>query len=662
MKPLKVVTKLAGTPQNNPIYSETVKNASGEKVILADPKATRALVALMNQHAVTGGAACHWGGPAAYAEVLSSIHGIMFSKKNENWFDRFNFINDAGHAENGVYALRGNYGFDNLSIEDLMKFRSIESKLTGHGEAHLNPEGVFISNGPLGSGVPQAQGLSIADRIIGNDRVTVCVVSDGASMEGEAKEAFAAIPGLAKKGKMNPFVLVVSDNNTKLSGRIEEDSFCMAPTFDAMETLGWNVIREEKGNDLQKTYLAVESAFATATSERPVCLILKTVKGFGNKGTEDAASGGHGFPLKAYDGKIVDFVKEIYAGNAPEEFISLAQTLMVKPENNAAPKAAPAIKEEKVQPGFARAMAKAAREGKPVYSVSCDVQGSTGVAPFHKEFPDNCLDLGISESNMISTAVGMSKLGFIPVVDAFAQFAITKGNLPIIMGALTEAPILGVFSHAGYQDAADGASHQATTYLSAVSSIPHTTVIQCATSTDAEKYMYDAINRHAQAVEKGDTPDNVIFFLGRENAPQYIGENTSYEWGKVQVLREGTDVVISAAGPMLLKALKAADELATEGINATVINNTFINKVDTATYEAELKKCGGRLVTIEDHQMIAGMGSMISHALLNKGISFTLRSLAIGGEFGQSAYKADELYDRFNLNPEGIKSAVKELM
>ncbi len=662
MKPLKVVTKLAGTPQNDPIYSVKVKNGKGEEVTVADPNATRALVALMNQHAVTGGAACHWGGPAAYAEMLAAIHAIMFADKSANWFDNYNFVNDAGHAENGIYALRTNYKFDGLTIDELMKFRSIESKLTGHGEAHLNPEGVFISNGPLGSGVPQAQGLAIADKIIGNNRKTICVVSDGASMEGEAKEAFAAIPGLAAKGKMNPFLLVVSDNNTKLSGRIEADSFCMAPTFEAMTALGWNVIREEAGNDLQKVYLKVEEAIQTATAEKPVCLILKTVKGFGNKATEEAASGGHGYPLKAYDGKIVDFIKEIYSGNAPEDFIKRAEPLMFKPESNTPSKPAPAVKEEKVQPGFARAMSKAAGEGLPVFSVSCDVQGSTGVAPFHKEFPANALDVGISESNMISTAVGMSKVGFIPVVDTFAQFAITKGNLPIIMGALSEAPIIGVFSHAGYQDAADGASHQATTYLSAVSSIPHTTVIQCATSFEAENYMYKAIKLHAEKVEKGETPDNVIFFLGRENAPQYLDEKATYEWGKAQVLKEGSDVVIAAAGPMLLKALKAAEELEAEGVKATVINNTFINKVDVETYKAQLQKCGGRLVTIEDHQLVAGMGAMISHSLMNSGVDFKLRSLGIGGEFGQSAYKADQLYDRFNLNPEGIKKAVKELM
>src|SRR5690349_24682652 len=197
LKPFPTHSKLAATPGTPPKYSVKVKNAAGQEVIVADPRATRALIALMDVHAVNGGAACHWGGPAAFAEIMAAVHAVMFSVKDRPWFDAYNFVNDAGHTENGIYALRANYGFDNIAFEDLKGFRGIKSKLTGHGESHLNPEGVLLSNGPLSSALPQAQGLAIADKTAKCDRVTICVVSDGASMEGEAKEAFAAIPGFA---------------------------------------------------------------------------------------------------------------------------------------------------------------------------------------------------------------------------------------------------------------------------------------------------------------------------------------------------------------------------------------------------------------------------------------------------------------------------------
>src|ERR1044071_5167210 len=299
LKPLALKTKLAATPAGAPKYALTFKNSKGEDVVAGDPRATRALVALMDVHAVNGGAACHWGGPAAYAEIMAAIHAILFATKGRAWHEAFNFVNDAGHTENGIYALRANYGFDDVTFEALKGFRGIKSKLTGHGESHLNPEGVLLSNGPLGSALPQAQGLAIADKVAKRDRVTIVTVSDGASMEGEAKEAFAAIPGLAAKGLVNPFVLVASDNDTKLSGRITKDAFSMQPTFAAMAALGWNVIPVPHGHDLQAVYQFVEKAVeqAKANPNVPVCLWVKTIKGYGVKATEENPAGGHGFPL-----------------------------------------------------------------------------------------------------------------------------------------------------------------------------------------------------------------------------------------------------------------------------------------------------------------------------------------------------------------------------
>jgi transketolase len=661
IKPLKLKNKLAATPKQSPKYSQKVKDLSGSEIVVADPRATRALVALMNQHATIGGAAAHWGGPAAFAEMMSALHGIMFKNQNTNWYDEYNFINDAGHAENGIYALRANYGFDGLTFNDLKKFRSIESKLTGHGEAHLNPEGVYISNGPLGSGIPQAQGLCMGDKLVGLDRVTVCVLSDGGAMEGEAKEAFAAIPGLASKNRMNPFVLLISDNNTKLGGRIDADSFSMTPTFNSLSALGWNVLNVAEGNDLQKVFTSIENGLAAAKADptRPVAIVFKTVKGFGVKSTVESASGGHGYPLASYDDKLEAFVQEIYSGEAPAEFTAWVKEIhAAKP----APKEATlGPKTEKVQDGFARAVIRAAKEGLPVYSVSSDLQSSTGIKAFHKDFPTHYADVGIAEANMVSSAIGLSKAGLIPIVDTFAQFGITKGNLPFIMAGLSEGPVIALFSHTGFQDAADGASHQSTTYFAALSAIPHVDVINCACSSEAEALMYKAITQFAKDREAGKTPNSTVFFLGRENHPVSYVEGMQYEWNKANVLTEGTDVTIVAAGPMVAKALQAQKEMAATGISATVINHSFINHIDVATLKTALAKTKGKLITIEDHQIVGGLGSMVLHQLHLNRVDFKATTLGIKGEFGQSAYKADQLYARHDLSADGIMKAYQAL-
>jgi len=651
MKSLEIPCKLATAPKNRPKYFTTVTNVNGDEVILSDPTYNRALLGIMNMNAVNGGAACHWGGPSAMAEVMSALHGIMFSK-SEKWFEHFNFVNDMGHAENGIYALRANYGFGGLEINDLWGFRSIESKLTGHGESHLYPEGVLLSNGPLGSSIPQAQGLCLADKLMNNDRVTVCSISDGACMEGEAKEAISAIAGLANKGKLNPFLLLVSDNNTKLSGRIDDDAFSMGPTFNSFSELGWDTRVIEDGHDLEACYLAIESALNELSANKPIALIFKTIKGKAIASTEKSASGGHGFPVKPYSPDIISFMDEIFSGNTPSDFAEWTKALTEKPESSSEGPA-----KEKAQAGLGRGAIKAASEGLPVYSVSSDLQGSTGMAAFQKAFPENYTDLGVAEANMVSTGAGLSKAGFIPIVDTFAAFGVTKGNLPLIMANLSEAPVIAVFSHTGFQDAADGASHQSLTYISALCSIPNTDLVVISCAAEGEALMYQAIKKFADDRNAGHTPRSTVFFVGRENFVTSIDDSIEYSFGACQILNSGSDVTIASCGPLIHKALEAAAILKEKGISVEVINNNFVNNPDIKIIGESVAKTK-KLLTIEDHQITGGMGALLVHSLKTHGASFSLKSLGVKGKFGQSSYQADHLYALHKVDTNSIVDEV----
>lgn len=680
---------LAGNPAGALKYPATVKRADGSSLQVACPVVTRLAVALMDMDAVVGGAACHWGGPAALAELMSAIHGVMFAKNP--WHQAFNFVNDAGHTENGVYALKANYGFAGVSIGDLRGFRSISSKLTGHGEGHIFPEGVMISNGPLGSGLPAAQGLAMADRLADKARTTICVISDGALYEGEAKEAVSAIPGLAAKGLCAPFVMVVSDNNTKLSGRCDADAFAQKGYFDAFTVQGWNVIRCDQGNDLQAAFNAIEQAVAAAQADptKPVVVWAKTVKGYSVASTEKSASGGHGFPISD-PAKLRPFVAEINGGKPlPPQFEEWLQSLenaaKAKAEKAAAAPAAaaPAVKKDKIQGGFPKAMISAAKAGLPVVSVSADLQGSTGVAPFRAAFPQYSFEVGIAESNMVSVAAGFSKQGYIPVVDTFAQFGVTKGLLPLCMANLSQAPVIAVYSHTGFQDAADGASHQALMYLSMTGSIPHTVTYCPASADEAEWAMGEAISRFAAARKAGRMPESVIFFCGRENfAVSLKPEGASYAWGKAMIVGGGVEkatfggqlgpinlslsiskpgVVISANGSLVAHAIKAAEKLVAGGTACVVLNNSTPNQPDVETHKKLLEQMGGKLVTVEDHQLTGGAGEVLVAKLVGAGCKLKAKMLGVHGEFGQSAYLADELYKKHGVGVDGIIAAAQSL-
>ncbi|MCM2282984.1 MAG: transketolase [Bdellovibrionaceae bacterium] len=680
LTPLPVRSLLAPTPKTPPRYNVQVQLQSGDALKIADPRATRAMVALMDMNAAHGGAASHYGGPAAFAELMSAVHGLMFFEAQKNrveWHEAFHFVNDAGHCENGLYALKANYGFADLNIEALKKFRSIESVLTGHGEAHLFPQGVLVSNGPLGSGLPQAQGLAIADALSGRKRITVCALSDGGAMEGEAKESFAAIPGLAKRGKVAPFVLIISDNRTKLSGRIDQDSFSMEPTFQSLEKLGWRVIHLEDGHQLQACVSTLEEVFHQVMIDPtvPVVIHARTIKGKGSKKAEASATGAHGFPLKKAE-ELPAFLSEIYENQqVPAEFTSWAEELMGYEKKKAeavAVNAKPSTpssqpRQEKIQVGVAAALIQARRAGLPVVSVSADLQGSTGVAEFHKEFPDSALDIGIAEANMVSTATGLSISGYIPIVDTFAQFGVTKGALPLTMASLSQGPVIGIFSHTGFQDAADGASHQALSFFAQVSSIPHVETYSLSCSSEAEAMLSQALTKFAEDRRAGRVPPSRIFFLGRENFPQFYREGVTYELGRATVVADTsvehkTSVTIAAQGSLLSEALKAAAALNAKGIGAIVIHNSPVNHPDMQTLTESLRKTGGRLVTVEEHRLVGGMGELLTHALAMAGEPVRVKSLGVGDHFGQSAYSALDLYKKHGLDATAITAAAQALL
>lgn len=672
IKPLQIKVKLSGHENKKPQFASAIKLNNGTEIKAGDPKTTRALVALMDMYAVLGGAASHYGGPAALAELMSSLHAIVFNEaetQKRNWFDVAHIINDAGHCENGLYALKANYGMAGLDLNSLKKFRSIESGLTGHGEVHCFEKGVYLSNGPLGSAFPQSQGLSLADKLAGNTtRTTFCVLSDGAAMEGEAKEVMAAVPGLAKKGMMSPFVLIITDNNTKLSGRIDQDAFSMGPTFNSLETLGWNVIKLENGNDLQACANAIETALNSAllNPRQPVAIWAKTIKGIGTKKTADSASGGHGFPCKSPT-ELPAFLKEIYGETVmPALFHSWIDELIAI-EKDIKSKAIPDTG-EKIQIGISKAMVAAFKKGLPVISVTSDLPGSTGVAGFRKEFPQASIDVGVAESNMVSVAAGLSKQGYIPVVDTFAQFGVTKGALPITMAMLSEAPVIGVFSHTGFQDAADGASHQALSYMSMLATIPGVDLYSLSSSEEAEVLMTEIIEKFAADRTAGKKARSSIFFLGRENFPKTFKtekNNISYRATVPQVLKDnliqGKNVLLLTTGSLVGEALIASDKLKAKNIGSLVVNQNCLNKIDLNALKTLLIKCDGRMVTLEDHQVLLGMGAFVTHQLAQDGVHMKIKSLGVRGEFGQSAYNAIELYRKHGMDSDSVVSAAENL-
>ena len=128
------------------------------------------------------------------------------------------------------------------------------------------------------------------------------------------------------------------------------------------------------------------------------------------------------------------------------------------------------------------------------------------------------------------------------------------------------------------------------------------------------------------------------------------------------MVRPGKDVVIVASGPMVPFALEAAEILGKDGKQAAVVDNPFVNRPDLGTIQPLVAAAGGRLVTVEDHQIVAGMGAILVHALCQAGTSPKTIAIGMKGEFGRSAYSARELYEHYGMGPKDIAAAARKLL
>ena len=178
--------------------------------------------------------------------------------------------------------------------------------------------------------------------------------------------------------------------------------------------------------------------------------------------------------------------------------------------------------------------------------------------------------------------------------------------------------------------------------------------------------MLQAFEKFAADATAGREGKSYVFFLGRENFPKTFANN-DYKLGKAQIVADTSakfskSVALVAGGSLLHEALVASDLLAAKGIGSIVVNPAIMNYPDVGLLMSVLAKTSGKIISIEDHQEIGGQGQMLTAALHKAGVRFSQRTLAVTGEFGQSAYNAIDLYRKHHLDSESMVKAACELI
>lgn len=294
---------------------------------------------------------------------------------------------------------------------------------------------------------------------------------------------------------------------------------------------------------------------------------------------------------------------------------------------------------------YADTLLELADQDERIVILDADLMNSIGTVPFSKKYPQRTFNCGIQEANMIGTAAGMSAVGLIPFTHTFGCFASRRVADQVFMScAYAELNVKMIGSDPGITAAYNGGTHMALEDLAIMRSIPNLTIVEPVDCTMLASVLKQAAH----------TTGSFYIRLLRKQAVKIYDEGSVFQIGKAVTLREGSDVTIFAGGICVADALAAADILATQGVEAQVVNPFTIKPMDTEAVTAAVKKTGCA-VSVENHNIIGGLGSAVSEVLAEH-CPAPLERLGVQDTFGEVG-SVDYLKRHFHMMPQDIVKA-----
>ena len=307
------------------------------------------------------------------------------------------------------------------------------------------------------------------------------------------------------------------------------------------------------------------------------------------------------------------------------------------------------VKKIATRDSYGQSLVELGAEHEDIVVLDADLAAATKTGMFKKAYPDRFIDCGIAESNMMGVAAGLAASGMVPFASSFAMFAAGRAyeqvrnsigypHLNVKIGA----------THAGISVGEDGATHQCNEDIALMRSIPGMVVINPSDDVEARAAVRAAYEHEGP----------VYLRFGRLAVP-VINDRPDYkfELGKGVVLREGKDVTIIASGLPVNNCLEAAEKLAADGIDAKVINIHTIKPLDEELVVSAARETG-KVVTVEEHSVIGGLGSAVCDVLSEKAPTKVMK-IGINDTFGESG-PALELIKKYGLDAESIYEKIKE--
>jgi len=542
-----------------------------------------------------------------------------------------------GHASPLLYSMYRAAGA--IDEQELLTFRTFGSRLQGHPTPEI--PWVDVATGSLGQGLPYGVGIALSGKKLDRLPYRVWVLcGDSEIAEGSMWEAFEH----AAFYELDNLTAIIDVNRLGQRGETMH-GWDLSSYADRARAFGWHAI-EIDGHDVE----AVDRAYAEAeaTKGQPTVVVAKTIKGKGVKEVENKP-GWHG---KALDNPeqaieelggvrniVVDVPKPDSSGE-PHRFEVSGSLELPTWELG---------EEIATRRAYGDALAALGSARGDVVALDGEVNNSTYAEIFAEAHPDRYFEMYIAEQQLIATAVGLQVRGWVPFASSFAAF-FSRAYDFIRMSAISRANIRLCGSHAGVSIGEDGPSQMALEDLAMMRAVHGSTVL----------YPSDP-NQTARLVEQMADGEGIVFLrTTRAATPVLYGAEEDFPIGGSRVLREGDDIAIVAAGITLHESLKAADQLAAEGIDARVIDLYSVKPVDAQTLRAAAEATGGRIITVEDHWPEGGIGDAVLEALSDGETPARVVRLAVREMPGSG--KPAELLAAAGIDADHIAEAARSLV
>jgi transketolase len=541
-----------------------------------------------------------------------------------------------GHASPLLYAMYKAAGA--ISDDEMLTFRQFGSRIEGHPTPIL--PWVDVATGSLGQGLPIAVGVALAGKKL--DRLPYrvwCLCGDSEMAEGSMWEAFehAGFHGL------DNLTAIIDVNRLGQTGETMH-GWDLDAYRKRAEAFGWKAI-EVDGHDIA----AIDRAFARAieTTGQPTVIIARTEKGHGVKAVANQP-GKHGKPIEDERAAIEELggIRDIHVDVPKPEFAGTPHEFPTKPLT--LPSYEPGTKEA-TRKAFGDALLALGRANGKVVALDGEVGNSTYTEEFAEALPDRFFQVYIAEQQMIASAVGFQVRTWKPFAATFAAFLARAYDF-VRMAAVSRANIALAGSHAGVSIGEDGPSQMALEDLASLRAVHGSTVL----------YPSDANQAAALVPQMAEREGIVYMRTTREKTPILYQPGDEFHIGGSRTVRQTDDdtVTLIGAGITLHEALKAADQLAGEGISARVIDLYSVKPIDAETIRAAARDTGA-IITIEDHWPEGGIGDAVLDALAAEQPHPVVVKLAVRSMPGSG--KPAELLAAAGIDAQHIADAAREL-